>query len=121
MTTTTASKTITELCKMVAAYGLPKQVISDNSPQFTLNDFDEFMKKNGIQYLLTSPYHPKSNSEAERAVQTFKNSLKAREAKNGDLQTKLSWFLLYYQTTPITSTGLAPSERFYEKETTNTT
>jgi len=48
MTTTTASKTITELCKMVAAYGLPKQVISDNSPQFTLNDFDEFMKKNGI-------------------------------------------------------------------------
>ena len=78
MTTTIASKTITELHKMFAAYGLPKQVISDNSPQFISNKFDEFLKKNGIKHLLTSPYHLKSNGEAERAVQTFKSGLKAR-------------------------------------------
>ena len=65
MSTTTTSKIITELCKMFAAYGLPKQVISDNGPQFTSNGFDEFMKKNGIKHLLMSPYHPKSNGEAE--------------------------------------------------------
>ena len=115
MTTTTASKAITELCKMFAAYGLPEQVISDNGPQFTSNEFDEFMKENGIKHLLTSPYHPKSNGEAERAVQTFKNSLKAREGENEDLQTKLSRFLLYYRKTPTTSTGLAPSELFMKR------
>ena len=73
------------------------------------------MKKNGIKPLLTLPYHPKSNGEAERAVQMFKSSLKAREGENGDLQTKLSWFLLYYRTTPITSTGLAPSKLFMNR------
>ena len=65
--------------------------------------------------MLTSPYHPKSNSEAEQAVQTFKNSLKAREGENEDLQTKLSRFLFYYRTTPTTSTGLVPSELFMKR------
>ena len=41
VTTTTASKTITELHKKFAAYGLPEKVISDNDPQFTSNEFDE--------------------------------------------------------------------------------
>ena len=115
MTSTTTSKTITELRKMFAAYGLPEQVISDNGPQFTSNEFDEFMKKNGIKHILTSPYHPKSNGEAERAVQTFKNSLKAREMEKEELQTKLSRFLLCYRTTPTTSTGLTPSELFMKR------
>ena len=110
MTTTTTSKTIAEIRKMLAAYGMLEQVISDNGPQFTSNEFDEFMKKNGIKHILTSPYHPKSNSEAEQAVQTFKSSLKVRGMEKEDLQTKLSRFLLYYRTTTTTSIGLTPSE-----------
>ena len=44
MTSTTIEKTITELCKLFASFGLPEQVISDNSSQFTSSEFNTFMK-----------------------------------------------------------------------------
>ena len=78
MTSTTTQITSTELCKLLASFGLPEQV-SDNDLQFTSGEFDVFMKCNGIKHILTVPYHPKSNRKAERAVQTFKNSLKAQK------------------------------------------
>ena len=34
MPSVTVSKTIDELRKLFAAYGLPEQVVTDNSPQF---------------------------------------------------------------------------------------
>ena len=43
---TTAQKTITELCKLVAAYGLPEQMVSDNGPQFVSEEFATFVKLN---------------------------------------------------------------------------
>ena len=68
MTSTSAEKTITELRKLFASYGLPEQLVTDNGPQFTSGEFDMFMKYNGIKHMFTAPYHPKSNGEAERAV-----------------------------------------------------
>ena len=65
MSSTTSSKTITELRKLFSSYGLPNQPVSNNGPQFTSNEFTNFMKANGIKHLLTSPNHPKSNGEAE--------------------------------------------------------
>ena len=50
--------------------------------------------------------------EVKRFVQTFKNALKTRKQDEGDVQTKLSRFLLRYRTTPNSTTGLTPSELF---------
>ena len=75
MGSTISSKTITELWKLFLSYGLPDQLVSDNGPQFTSDKFTCFIKANGIKHLLTSLYHPKSNSEAEHFIQTFKNAL----------------------------------------------
>ena len=44
MTSTTASKTITELRKLFSAYGLPEQLVSDNGPQFVSEEFGTFLK-----------------------------------------------------------------------------
>ena len=43
--------------------------MSDNGPKFVSKEF----------YIRVAPYHPASNGEAERFVQTFKNSLKANK------------------------------------------
>jgi len=39
MNSTTPQKTITELRKLFAAYGLPMQLVSNNGPQFISEDF----------------------------------------------------------------------------------
>ena len=74
MSSTTTKQTIAVLNKVFAVYGLPEQVVSDNGPQFISDEFQLFMKSNGIKHIRCSPYHPSSNGLAERMVQTFKKS-----------------------------------------------
>ena len=57
MAATTAQRTIVELRKIFAAYGLPEQLVSDNGPQLISAEFASFMKMNGIKHIRCSPYH----------------------------------------------------------------
>lgn len=68
---TTASK---QLHHCFAAYGLSSTVVTDGGPQFRSQEFKEFLKSNGVNHILTLPYHPVSNGLAERAVQTDKDT-----------------------------------------------
>ena len=51
---------------------LPTQVVTDNEAQFKSQEFEEFLKLNGIQHYKSAPYHPTTNFEAEHYVQTSK-------------------------------------------------
>ena len=115
MSTTTTERMLEVLRSTFARYGLPEHVVSDNGPQFTSTDFETFMKVNGIKHIKTAPYHPASNGEAERFVQTFKNSLKASKNEEGSLNTKLSRFLLMYRNMPNSTTGVSPAELFIKR------
>ena len=64
----------------------------------TCEEFETFLKKNGIKHIKTPPYHPASNGIAERAVQTFKSGM--RKLKEGTLDTKVARFLFTYRVTP---------------------
>jgi len=75
MNSTAATPVIENLYEVFARYGLPKTIVSDNGPPFQSDEFATFMKKNGIQHKFSSPYHPNSNGQVERYVQTFKNAL----------------------------------------------
>ena len=66
-----AHRTIQEHRLIFAVWGIPKQIISDNWPQFIAEEFQEFTISNGIRHSRVSPYHPKSNGAAERFMQTF--------------------------------------------------
>ena len=52
------------------------ELISDNGPQFTATEFEDFLERNGVKHTWTPPYHPSSNGAAERNVQIVKNNLK---------------------------------------------
>ena len=110
MTQTTTAKTIAALRHLFATHGIPKQIVSDNRPQFTPSDFKEFTRRNGIKHSRSSPYHPSSNSEAERFVRTFKEGMKAARNDGLTLAHWLENFLLSYRTTPYTTTGTQPCE-----------
>jgi len=73
---TTAEHTIDVLRTLFSRLDLPNQIVSDNRPQFTGEAYQQFYAGNGIHQTLTTPYHPRSNGEAERFVQTFKNAIR---------------------------------------------
>ncbi|XP_065318403.1 uncharacterized protein LOC135926443 [Gordionus sp. m RMFG-2023] len=88
MTSTTTESTIKILRNIFARFGFTKIIVSDNGPQFSSKDFNNFHKKNGIQLVHGSPYHPQTNGITERLVRTFKQSMNKRNER--DLETSLS-------------------------------
>ena len=90
MSSTTSLKTIEELRKLFGRYGLPKQLVTDNGPQFISSEFREFMKSNGIKHIRSAPYHPSSNGQAEWFIQTFKRAMEANRHLQIPLQQWLS-------------------------------
>ena len=84
MSSTTSHKTIEAL---FARHGLPEQKVSDNGPQFTAEEFEAFVKANGIKHIRSAPYHPST--------------------------TRLS---LCYRSTPHATTNVSPSELFLQRK-----
>lgn len=85
---------------LLAAHGLPLQLVSDNGPQFISTEFTNFLKANGVKHVKCTPYHPVSNGQVERFVKTFKQSLKASEHDKTPLKQRLANFLLEHRSTP---------------------
>ena len=63
---TSTSETTKELLSLFSRHGLPDKLVSDNGPQFTSDEFKEFMNTCGIFHIKTAPYYPQTNGEAER-------------------------------------------------------
>ena len=113
VTSATLSTTIEQLRSIFATHGLPELLVSDNGSVFTSAEFKDFTKNNGIRHVTSAPYHPASNGLAERAVQTFKESMK--KSSQGSIETRLSRFLFPYRTTPHTTTGTSPAELLFNR------
>ena len=45
--------------------GIPRELVSDNGPEFASREFPAFTKSNGIKHTFSAPFHPQSNGEAE--------------------------------------------------------
>ena len=111
MSSTTAQATVQQLRGIFATHGLPQMIVSDNGPQFVSEEFKQFCTSRGIQHNTIAPYHPRSNGEAERLVETFKQSIdKANPRTASQLQDAVIEFLAKYRSTPHTVTNSSPSE-----------
>ena len=71
-----SSVTIDLLRSVFAQFGLPETIVSDNGSCFVSEEFQQFLKSNGVKQVNSAPYHPSSNRLAERAVQIVKKGLK---------------------------------------------
>ncbi|XP_048247554.1 uncharacterized protein K02A2.6-like [Haliotis rufescens] len=107
----TTSATLECLRRTFSIHGLPETIVSDNGTCFTSDEFAIFIKRNGIQHICTSPYHPASNGLAERSVQTFKQGFK--KLSGGSINTRVSRFLFRYRNTPQTTTGSSPAQLLF--------
>uniref|UniRef100_A0A914I2G9 Integrase catalytic domain-containing protein n=1 Tax=Globodera rostochiensis TaxID=31243 RepID=A0A914I2G9_GLORO len=90
---------------------------SDNGPQFTVAEFGKFCAERSIIHTRTAPYHPQSNGEAERFVQTFKKGMSLiKKETNWENELAKNQFLINYRVTPHTGTGRAPAEMMFGRE-----
>ena len=70
MNSSTSSRTITALRDIFARCGLPKQLVSDNGPQFVFEEFEQFLVANGINHIRSSLHHPSTNEAADGEAST---------------------------------------------------
>ncbi len=106
---TTSTQTIEILRTIFGRNGVPEQLVSDNGPCFTSQEFQTFMKRNGIKHITSAPFKPSTNGLAERFVQSMKSSLRSMKKEEGSVQSKLTKFLMSYRNTPQSTTGETPS------------
>ena len=64
-----------------AQFSYPHTLVTDNALTFTPDDFQEWCRNRGITHLCGAPYHPITNGDAERLVQSFKQSAQGKQAQ----------------------------------------
>jgi len=110
MTLGTSAEQATRVMREIfARFGLVQQVHSDNGPQFTSDEFKQFLKANGIQQT-SAPYHPATNGLAERFTRTLRGAVKVVDGI--DIHRRLARFLLAHRNPPHATTGSSPAELF---------
>lgn len=57
----TCESIVNALADIFARFGNPKVLITDNGRQFVAEEFQDFIKANGIQHRRVSPYFPQVN------------------------------------------------------------
>lgn len=94
----TRSQTIVNHTKSIfARHGIPTTVRSDNGPQYTAKESKLFAQQWKFEHQTSSPYYPKANGLAEKAVAIVKRLLSL--AKQDDKDPYLS--LLECRNTPV--------------------
>ena len=100
---------------VLARFGACAEVITDNGTEFQ-GAFASLLLQAHIDHRMTSPQHPQSDGLAERAVQTFKQSLRilrSAGSKAHDWDTDIAWVCLGYNCSIQQSTKLTPYELVY--------
>ncbi|CAM4642225.1 unnamed protein product [Lepidochelys kempii] len=108
MQSITAESTIQKLQGLFSLFGLLEQLVSDNRQQLVSQEFENFMKANGIHHITSAPYHPSTNGLAERFVQIMEQALKSARGQHS-IQKNLDTFLLSYRNTPHAMTKASPA------------
>ena len=95
-------QTYHKLQELFARFSVVDCVVTDNGTQFTSNEFKQFCNTYQVKHITTLQYHPKSNGQGERFVDTLKRAL--RKAQDTPTYRALQQFLQVYRITPNPNT-----------------
>ncbi|GJV27315.1 hypothetical protein Tco_1383763 [Tanacetum coccineum] len=65
------------LKEVVTKYGIPVSIICDRDPRFSSNFWNLLQKALGISLDMSTAYHPETDRQSERTIQTLKDMLRA--------------------------------------------
>ena len=110
---TKASTTILKLKSHFARNGITDQVISENEPQFTSDEFANFARRWHFEHLTSSPRKRKANGKAKSWVKIAKRILK----KSIRAGTDPYLTILDYRNTPTQGMTTSPAQRLMSRRT----
>ena len=91
--------------RIFSKFGIPKEVISDNGPQYISREYSTFAHEWDFKHDSSSPEYPQSNGFIERTIQTVKKTLKKAFHSGEDPYLAL----LALRTTPFANGQPAPA------------
>lgn len=102
------------LAHVFRLYGFPRDVVSDQGPQFISRVWKEFCALLGATVSLSSGYHPQFNGQTERLNQELETGLRCLVSQSLASWSKhLIWVQYAHNTLPCSSSGLSPFQYIY--------
>ena len=101
------------LTNVVARYGVPSILISDNAPELISRDFEKWLREFGVSHRLTSPYHPQTNGMVERFNGTIQKLLLKLTGGDARKWSKHLAEALYAYRITQNNAGLSPYQAVY--------
>ena len=106
---TTSESIANCLEKTFTTHGYPLTIVTDNAPNLTSAEIDEYCNLYGIDHHKAIPYWPQGNSEIERFYRTLGKFIKTANSERRNWKKEIFKFLLTYRNTPHCTTNVAPS------------
>ncbi|CAN6685992.1 unnamed protein product [Malus baccata var. baccata] len=102
------------IAKIVKYHGVPVNIIFDRDPRFTSKFWIAFQEALGTKLLNSTAYHPQTDGQSERTIQTLEDMLRSSVLQFGDSWLdRLDLMELAYNNSFHLSIGMSPFKALY--------
>jgi len=103
--------------EIVRLHGVPSSIVSDRDPRFTSRFWQTFKSALGSKLMMSSAYHPQTNGQSERTIQSLEEFLRTCILDHlGAWDELLPLIEFTYNNSFHASIGMAPYEALYGRK-----
>ncbi|RZB76106.1 Transposon Ty3-G Gag-Pol polyprotein [Glycine soja] len=103
--------------EVIRLHGIPSSIVSDRDPRFTSRFWTSLHEALGTKLKLSSAYHPQTDGQTERTIQTLEDLLRACIIEQqGSWMDCLPLIEFTYNNSYQASIGMAPFEALYGRK-----
>ncbi|CAJ2638292.1 unnamed protein product [Trifolium pratense] len=100
--------------QIVKLHGIPSSIVSDRDPRFTSRFWESLQEALGTKLRLSSAYHPQTDGQSERTIQSLEDLLRACVLEQGvSWDSCLPLIEFTYNNSFHSSIGMTPFEALY--------
>jgi len=111
-----ASTVIPVLDKLLAMFGVPTMIKTDNGSPFNSKSFADYAKYGGFIHRKITPRWPRANAQAESFNKPLMKCVKSAYVEGKPWKQEMYRFLRQYRATPHTATGCTPFSLMFQRE-----
>ena len=103
--------------EIIRLHGTPVSIVSDRDPRFTSRFWGSLQECLGTQLNLSTAYHPQTDGQSERTIQTLEDMLRSCALDfEGNWEEHLPLVEFAYNNSYHSSIGMAPYEALYGRK-----